>query len=279
MLVLGATTSREPFTVEDARLMTEFAEQATIALQNALAYERVREQLAIRQEMLQQQVARELHDEIVQELVALQFQVARLRRGTAGLISPSDASIELLIRVEQGIVEAVETIRTLITRLYPGGLDEFGLQAALESYIERLARTLRSDGIAIALVVNVEDLTLPPPVERVLFFAAREAISNAVHHAQAHQITVQLDIHHKMDRATATLVVSDDGVGYEIPEPGDILTLAGFPGLLLMTALVEASGGTVGLSSTPGKGTRVEVTVPLTPDARRPARPIHLRKC
>ena len=105
--------------------------------------------------------------------------------------------------------------------------------------------------------VNGEAGGLPEEVAHHVFRIGQEAVTNAVNHANANQITLKL----KIDPRLLSLQVADDGCGFE---PEDVFTSRnGNFGLIGMRERAERLGGELRLESETGKGTRLEVTVPL----------------
>jgi signal transduction histidine kinase len=96
-------------------------------------------------------------------------------------------------------------------------------------------------------------------VEKELAFyrIAQEALNNARRHAQARHIAVEL----RFDEAGVTLKVSDDGIGFDMPRSFNDLTRSGHFGLMGMHERAQLAGGRLTVTSSPGKGTTVAVSV------------------
>jgi signal transduction histidine kinase len=138
------------------------------------------------------------------------------------------------------VAAAIADLRTLAAGVRPPRLDE-GLAAALAD----LAR-----GAAVPVDVIARGDRAPPEVEATAYFVACEALTNAVKHAAATRVVVE------SARADGVLRlrISDDGVGGAAPGPGS--------GLRGMRDRVAAQGGTLGLESPAGAGTRIAVELP-----------------
>ena len=218
-------------------------------------------QLAEVAEAERQRLARELHDQVGQNLTALGINLNIVRTQLPeGAAAPARSRLDdSLSLVEQ----TAEQIRDVMAYLRPPVLDDYGLVAALHWYGEQFAKRTN-----IAIAVESEE-PVPRPtarVENALFRIAQEALTNAAKHAQATQVTVTMEV----DGGTLRLVVADDGVGFapsttlraspaHLAEPdGD----RGW-GLLTMTERAEAVGGRCRIESSPGQGTRVIVEVAL----------------
>lgn len=210
-------------------------------------------QFAEVEEAERQRLARELHDQVGQNLTALGLNLTIIRAQIAEETSDSvrsclDDSLSLLERV-------TERIRTVMANLRPLALDDYGLVAALLWYGDQLAKRT-----GICITVEGEELSPPPAarVENTLFRIAQEALTNVAKHAQATRATVTLE----EDNGSLRLVIVDDGIGFEHPHSAEFEEQRGW-GLLTMAERAEAVGGYCRIESVPRKGTQVIVEVPL----------------
>jgi signal transduction histidine kinase len=228
--------------------------QAAITAHNVRLIEeqtRIHHQLISAQERWRRTLARELHDDTVQQLLATSLDVARLP-----CTNPEQASIAHQIR--QDIVGMVQQLRRLISDLRPAGLEELGVVGALEGYLERMQR---ETGGVPDLELHVEAYLLDPPedIGLCLVRVGQEAIRNAIQHAQAQQILLRLSvIPHE-----ATLTVEDDGHGFVVPPRLGELARHDHFGLIGLAERVAWSGGRFEIQSHPGQGTIVRVLIPL----------------
>jgi len=198
-----------------------------------------------------QRLARELHDQVGQNLTALGINLNIIRtqmseEAPASARSRLDDSLSL---VEQ----TTDRIRDVMANLRPPVLDDYGVVAALDWYGEQFAR--RTD---IAVAVQGEE-PVPRPAARVetaLFRIAQEALTNVAKHAQATQVTVTVEV----EGGNLRLVVSDDGIGFDPAQLTEPNGNRGW-GLLTMTERAEAVGGHCRIESAPGQGTQVIVDV------------------
>ncbi len=198
-----------------------------------------------------QRLARELHDQVGQNLTALGINLNIIRTQIPEEIAGSvrsrlDDSLSL---VEQ----TTEQIRDVMANLRPPVLDDYGLVAALHWYAEQFAgRT----GIGIAVEGEEPAPRLAARVENALFRITQEALTNTAKHAQATQVTVTVEVEHGILR----LVVADDGIGFD---PAHVIEPNGGRGwgLLTMTERAEAVGGRCCIESAPGQGAQVIVEV------------------
>jgi len=213
-----------------------------------VSYERIRDlgsRLLNAQDTERSRIARDLHDDIGQKLAILAVDLNSLERAAPG---QSDRLVtEALDRID----DLVRGVRDLSHRLHPAKLRLLGLVAALGG----LEHELSHSGIAIAFTHSNVPSTLPPDLTLCLFRVAQESLQNAVKYSQARHLTVELT----GGADSVTLTTIDDGVGFDVEAAwGKGL------GLVSMAERLEALGGTLKIRSTPGGGTRVEVTVPFS---------------
>lgn len=209
------------------------------------------------QEDERRRIARELHDEVGQALSALALELTsaeqRLqRRGTVEPLGDARALAD----------GALRTVRDLSQLLHPSVLEDLGLCAALQSLLRGVERrtglhaTFQGEGLSTRAA---------PSVERAVYRIVQEAVTNVTRHAQAKTMTVRLS--EAMGRLTVE--IEDDGVGFAATQNGQ----AGL-GLLSMRERAAQLGGSLAIKSTPGRGTRLVVGVPLaagTEDANNPS--------
>ncbi|MFE3456134.1 sensor histidine kinase [Nocardiopsis aegyptia] len=186
-------------------------------------------------------IERDLHDGVQQRVVALAMLLGRAQRGrdperAAHLVRQAHTESRLL----------VDELREVAWRVYPAGLDTLGLEAALTEAAERTPlRTTVRYGLAA---------DPPPETATAVYFAAREAITNAVKHADADEVFVDV----RRSPAGVELVVRDDGRGGADPDGGGLTGLA---------RRVRALDGTLSLDSPEGGPTTVRVSLPMTATA------------
>jgi two-component system, NarL family, sensor histidine kinase UhpB len=190
------------------------------------------------QERERRRLARELHDEIGQNLTALSMRLARI----AGDADPAVA--EQLEQARGATLRTVEDVRRLAQRLRPAALDELGLAAALTTLCAEMSH---STGLPIARDLPSDLPPLAPEVETVLYRVTQETLTNVVRHAGARAAEVSLTLD---PDAHLVLRVSDDGKGM----PDRTAMNGGIRGMRERALLV---GGELDVRSTAGAGTTV----------------------
>jgi two-component system sensor histidine kinase UhpB len=195
------------------------------------------------QERERRRLARELHDEIGQNLTALSMRLARI----AGDADPAVA--EQIEGARGSTLRAVEDVRRLAHRLRPAALDELGLGAALATLCAEMSH---STGLAIIRDMPSDLPPLAPEVETVLYRVTQESLTNVARHAGARSAEVSLAL---AEDGHLVLSVRDDGTGM----PSGAGTNGGMRGMRERAVLV---GGELDVRSGPGAGTTVTLHVP-----------------
>jgi len=202
-------------------------------------------------------LARELHDELAQSLTALKMDTIWVRDHASSL--PRMVAEKLTEMVEM-LDRTVAATRRMAADLRPLMLDDLGLVSA----IEWLASTfVQRCGVPCTLSVNDElELELPEPYATAVFRIIQESLNNIAKHAAASQVIVTLD--RTLD--TVVLRVQDDGCGFF----SDGVRKRQSLGLMGLRERAQLLRGSVAISSVRGKGTTIEVSIPLDPIGARP---------
>jgi signal transduction histidine kinase len=204
-------------------------------------------------------LARELHDDTIQELIALKQRV-QLARKASGETKTATVLEEL-----ESLTEAtIENVRRMTRALRPIYLEDLGLMTALEMLTRE---TNQVDGLQVDFERNGQERRLNREAELALYRIAQQALGNVVRHAGARQATLRLDF----SDAEIILDVSDDGIGFHIPRYPTDLAPNGHFGLLGMHERADLIGARLEVHSEPGRGTRISVRLP-TANSDRTAR-------
>lgn len=192
--------------------------------------------------------ARELHDELGQNLTALRIDFNTLA-GDLGSTEPR--VVARLEAIDRMIDSTVDSVRRICEDLRPGMLDDLGLEAALKSYTKRFTRQF---GVACDISLEREDYGLDEPMTTAVFRIVQEALTNVARHAKAQNAMVSLQAHGE----DLLLTIADDGCGLPADVSGERKTF----GLLGIRERVSMLGGNIAIDSAPGRGTHIEVTIP-----------------
>jgi two-component system sensor histidine kinase UhpB len=203
------------------------------------------------QEEERRRLARELHDDTIQSLIALNQQVQ-----LAQLALDDHPATEQLSTMQRMTTQMIADLRRLTQALRPIYLEDLGLVAALDM----LAREM---GKAMAIPVEFRavglERRLSPQVELVFYRIVQEALSNVTRHAQANRTDVVL----AFDELMVTLNIRDNGRGFEVPESPAEMAPAGHFGLLGIQERAESIGARFVIYSLPEAGTHLTITLPV----------------
>ena len=243
--LVAATTSDEPLPEALEGQLCDFAELVGQALANADARERL---AASRAELVEvgdaerRRLERNLHDGAQQRLVSAALLLNTVR---AKLESDPAAAGKLLSAGQEDLTKGIDELRELARGLHPPLLSEHGLGPALDALLTRAPVPVE--------IAELPDERLTAPVEAAAYYIVAEAITNVAKYAQASRATVSI----RRTNGSATVTVSDDGVGGADPSRGS--------GLRGLAARVEALNGRLAVESPRRQGTRVEAQIP-TPE-------------
>ncbi len=210
-------------------------------------------------------VAQELHDGVIQSLIALEMQFDVLRRRSVedperSRRAPESAPVsEEIGRLQRLLHQEILNVRELMQQMKPMELDP---QRLLEFLAETVDRFQRDTGIAARFVSELDEVRLPPRVCRELARIVQEALVNVRKHSSARNVLVRFGWQDGQWR----LVVDDDGRGF--PFSGRLTQSeldSARRGPLVIKERVRSIGGELTVESTPGGGARLEVTLPQAP--------------
>ena len=198
-------------------------------------------------------IARELHDEVGQNLTAMTVNLRRLRNH-----APDD---DTRARIDDTTALAEQTlreVRDLALDLRPSILDDFGLVPALQWYLERQASRA---GFEADVEVESPAPSLTAAVETMCFRLVQEAVTNVIRHANAGSVRVSLG----KDGDEVKLVIRDDGSGFDVNQALQRTAKSGSLGLLGMKERAGLVGGRLRIESATGQGTTITATFPPRP--------------
>lgn len=200
-------------------------------------------------------LARDLHDEFGQALTSLHFDLEALCRNIPPQLADQKKRCGAVI---QTVERLADSVRKTTSYLRPDLLDHLGLIPTLEWYIQEF--TGRWPDVQVDFQTLGLKKRLSPEIEIVLFRIFQEGLTNISKHAKASRIEIMLTYSHPR----VIFMIRDDGVGYKQPKKGSVPagTLRGI-GLLSMRERVASFGGSIDITSAPGRGTSVRVDIPI----------------
>lgn len=221
------------------RLSTNNAQLAEQARMTAIVEER-------------QRLARELHDAVSQQLFAISMTATAVGRTLEKDFGKAQRQVAL---IEEMSAVAQSEMRALLLHLRPVYLEG----KALEQGLRELIRELQ---IKVPMEITLEmdkGLHLVKGIENHLFRIIQEAMSNTLRHAKADKMDIRIQRKH----STVRVMIRDNGVGFELDEKKQTSY-----GLSTMQERITELGGTIQFITAPGKGTRIEIAVPLMDEER-----------
>ncbi len=200
-------------------------------------------------------VARELHDGAIQALIGVEMEVDVLRRESAR--NGSSASLEpRLERIQEMLRDQVLDLRTLMQQMRPVELSPAHLLDHLADLVERFRR---DTGIHAEFVSGLEEVSVSPRACRELVRITQEALANVRKHSRAKRVLVRFGVHD----SEWTLAVEDDGHGFDFSGRKSLPELdACRKGPAIIKERVRLLGGQLEIESSPGEGSRLEITLP-----------------
>ncbi|MDL1911093.1 GAF domain-containing sensor histidine kinase [Chloroflexi bacterium CFX6] len=264
--VYGAMLFAHPdpnyFTNERRGLLDIIGRQAVIAVQNASLYQDLieeKERMVEVQEETRKKLARDLHDGPTQSVAAMAMRINLVRRMMAK--TPQDAMDELQ-KIEELAHRTTKEIRHMLFTLRPLILESQGLNAALQAMAEKMRETFTQN-----VLINVDESVLENMEmgkQGVIFYIIEEAVNNARKHASAAHIWVRL---RPFEPEIALLEIEDDGIGFDVAAVHKSYDKRGSLGMINLRERTELVTGLLNIDSAPGKGTRIQVYIPLSEEA------------
>jgi len=259
--------NKEPgqyFSLADQDILTTFAAQSAVAIENARLYQSVREErdriIAV-EEDVRRRLARDLHDGPAQMMAALIMSANFVKEALArNALQHAIREIGEMLPVAE---KALRQVRTLLFDLRPVILETQGLVPALESYAYRLRE---AEGLNVALTVGGEFGRLSHNAEVAIFSIVQEAINNAKKHARASRINIEVT----PGDGSLTITIRDNGAGFDVSGVTSHYDQRSSLGLLNMRERAEIVDGTLAISSKPGQGTAITLHLPLTSNLAQP---------
>ncbi|MCA9872876.1 MAG: hypothetical protein KC441_04460 [Anaerolineales bacterium] len=203
------------------------------------------------QEEERRRLARDLHDDTIQSLIALNQQIQLVQMSVV-----DDVSAARLATMQQMSEQIVADLRRLTRDLRPIYLEDLGLIPALEMLARDMSQTME---VPVLFEATGRKRRLAPDVELALYRIAQEALSNVARHAQAKRAELCIAFTDK----EVCLTIHDDGQGFVVPESPAEMAPTGHFGLLGVQERAEAIGAWLQIESAPGQGTCLQVSLPV----------------
>jgi signal transduction histidine kinase len=259
----------DDFTQGDLELLDAIVPYAVIAIRNSRFHESVlaeRDRVIEAEEKARRALARDLHDGATQLVSAMMMRLDFCKM----LVNRDPVRLAQEIAETQELAtHAIHQIRTLLFELRPLALEAQGLVAALQVFMERRQKDILEGNAKLTLNTssfnsNGEISRQDEKVERAVFAIVQEAVNNAIRHARASHIVVEV----KETYTAINTVITDDGDGFEVDEVMTNYASRGSLGMVNSKERAELIGSELLVESSPGKGTQVSIQVPKAKEER-----------
>ncbi len=234
------------------QLVKQLAEQVEALDQANLALQAAQRRLLTEREQERKHLAREIHDQVIQDLLSVNYELEEL----AGNGNESPELADDLTEIRTSIRLMVSDLRRICGNLRPPTIDSLGLGAALQSYTREWSE--RTD-INVTLVLDSNLGRLPEAIELSIFRIVQETLSNVRKHA--HATSAEVCLKHTSPRMMM-ISVADNGRGLEEGFDLSVLALEGHYGLLGISERIALLGGRLKLSNQKDGGLMVQVEIP-----------------
>ena len=259
ILILGLKHAEDFSAAGDRHFLRTLATQAAIALQymhlaeklkqEVVELDRVNHELQLVHDEERTQLGRDLHDIIIQNLIAMNFRVQRA-------IADSAIQGRIILGLGDDIGQMLEDLGNLSGEIYPPVLEEFGLTAAVTEYVTSFAG--EGEIVVDADLASQQPDWLTSEQQICLYRVLQEAMANVRKHSYATHAAVRL----AFDDSHAALSVSDDGQGFVVPGRLGTLVKSNHFGLASIEQRVKSLRGALHIDSQLQQGTRVQVQLP-----------------
>jgi signal transduction histidine kinase len=204
------------------------------------------------QEEERRRIARDLHDDTTQSLIAIGQRLELAR----DLIPESpDEATEQLRDLRKMVTRTIDSVRQFSRDLRPTALEDLGLVPALQYLVNNL---MQKGGVTASLEVQGSPEGLAPDLEVTVYRILQECLVNVHKHAQATTVSVEAEFLPQL----VVITVTDNGTGFTVPEEVADLARQGNYGLLGLRERAQLVGGQIIINSRPGEGTQVQAILP-----------------
>lgn len=258
-ILLFGHPDKDFFIADNREILDIISSQAISAMQNARLYqelEQEKERMADAQEEARKKLARDLHDGPTQSVSAIAMRINFARRL---LERDTKEAAEELFKIEDLARRTTKEIRHMLFTLRPLVLESQGLKAALEAMAEKM-NEMYDQNVIIEIDENTVEV-LDMGKLGVIFYIAEEAVTNARKHAKAQHVWVRLS---SATPDIALFEIQDDGVGFDVDAVQSSYDSRGSLGMINLRERTELVNGVLQIESQPGKGTKIQVYIPIS---------------
>jgi signal transduction histidine kinase len=243
----------------DRALLADLAQQAGLAIHGVRLMaelqglttdlQQSRERLVLAREEERRRLRRDLHDDLAPTLAGLAISASTM---SDLILTDTAKAVKVADGLDNGIRQAVRTIRRLVYDLRPAALDELGLLMAIRERVTQFSVVQSEDGLYVDIDAPDALPALPAAVEVAAYRIVQEALMNVVKHAQARTCQIRIVL-----TDVFTVEIRDDGLGLPATRTEGV-------GLRSMRERAAELGGTCQIEGQVGQGTRICVCLPIT---------------
>ncbi len=272
LILISRGKGRKHFSEKEIQILFHISSKIGSTIRNVILAEtilssqqeiiRAHYKLILTQEEERKRIARDLHDNTIQQLIGVNLQIGNIIN-QLDTTSICEENKLLTLKSNLGIIrtylsESVTGIRKMISELRPAGLDELGICFTLENLVENARRDLQKNCPEIILNLDAKADDLPEIYTICVYRITQEALNNIIKHADATKVTIDLHVFPE----GVEMEIEDNGVGFEIPKHLSELALSHHFGLIGIVERVQNLGGIVLFISQIGVGTRIKTVLP-----------------
>lgn len=210
---------------------------------------RLGEHMLTVEEEERRRISRELHDEVGQSMLVIRLYLEMVQSDLPACAAHLNARLEDTRRLTE---QTINEMRRLISDLSPNVLEQLGLPASIRQFVTNFSRTFSGK---IQLRMSRVD-KLPRGSQIMLYRLVQECFTNVIKHSGAENVVLNLS----RGNGLVKMKMHDDGVGFDVEEAAQQHESFGLSGMRERVALL---GGQINIQSSPGKGTRVEIAIPV----------------
>jgi signal transduction histidine kinase len=242
--------------VSELRFLQSLAQEMATSLHAVYHLKKLQDRARAQERM---RVAHELHDGLVQSLIALEMETALLRRRAEA----SPAMVEALGDIRRQLQDEIAGLRNFMNRLKATELTPREMLNAMSEIVTRFSR---ETGVSASFVYESQEVELPPRVCQEVVCILQEALANVRKHSGARSVQVRF----ASRGGGFELVIADDGQGFPFAGRRSLAGVERAMGPVVLQERAQAIGAQVAIESAPGQGSRVEIRLEK-PTGRRPA--------
>lgn len=206
------------------------------------------------QEMERKRIAKDLHDNTVQNLTNIIHKTELCSK----LVDIDNIRVKLELQTMMGTIKTtIRDMRSIIYNLMPMSIDDLGIEVSIQQYLNQIKEV---SNINLKTKIDIRDIKIPSIINVTLFRIIQESCNNVLKHAKATEITISL----YNDESNIYLSIIDNGIGFNVKEKiNDASSKGSNFGLFILNERVSLLSGQISIESKENSGTKISVKVPI----------------